>query len=538
MKARFASFSPFALVARLLAVAVLLFGVVIALEHEAFADRRSETIAKDAISKADDDYLQTNFDKALKRLQAAERVCGASSCTASTHAALLRDIGTMQLRLGSPDVAAASFRRARKLDPAIALNPSYDAKDLREAWEAAVAAPQPATGDFTHRPAAEQAVSTPLPVYVTTATTEPLASVVVKYKNDTMRSFRRAPLKRVGEGWGGTIPCADIVAGTVRYYIQGFDKDGELAASSGDPNHTFAVPIRESIAGEAPALPGQAAPKKCGEEDVQALDLDEGSRCQEDRQCKSGACSSGRCQAVQAFEQEEPVTGSGGGRPFARFWIGVAGSMDLTVPPSGNDVCAQNAGVSSSGYWCTTPDGTDYPIGNGKIAPLAAGKGGIPASEISPGSVHVVATIDYALSSSFLLGARLGYVANAYPGQAASAAGKTISTPLHAEVRATFVIGDEPLARSGLAPYVFAAGGVARFDTPTTVMVVENGVAGQRAVRAWYVAGPVFGAIGGGARYAFSPRVAFSTGLGINAAIGPGAFGVTVSPEMQLQYGF
>jgi hypothetical protein len=398
-----------------------------------------------------------------------------------------------------------------------------------------VAPAQPASGDFTHRPAAEQAASTPLPVFVTTATTEPLASVVVKYRNDSMRSFRRAVLKRVGEGWGGTIPCADIVTGTVRYYIQGFDKDGELAASSGDPNHTFSVPIRESIAGEAPALPGQPAPKKCGEQDVQALDLDEGSRCQEDRQCKSGACSSGLCQAVQAFEQEEPVSGE---RPYARFWIGVAGSMDLTVPPSGNDICAQNAGVSTSGYWCTTPDGTDYPTSNGKAAPLAPGKGGIPSSELSPGSVHVTATIDYAVSSNLLLGARFGYVANAYPGQAASAAGKTIAASIHVEARATLVLGDEPLARSGLAPYAFVAGGVARFDTPTTVMVAETNVTGGRAVRAWYVAGPVFGALGGGARYAFSPRVAFSTGLGIDAAVGPGAFGVTVSPEMQLQYGF
>jgi len=520
---------------RLVAVVATLLVGEVALERDALADRRSETAAKDAIAKADDDYLQSNFDKALKRLQVAERVCGASSCTAPTHAALLRDIGTMQLRLGQPDAAAASFRRSRKLDPTIALNPSYDAKDLREAWDAAVAPPQLASGDFTHRPAAEQAVATPLPVYVTTATTEPLASVVVKYRNDSMRSFRRAVLKRMGEGWGGTIPCADIVAGTVRYYIQGFDKDGELAASSGDPNHTFFVPIRESISGEAPALPGLAAPTKCGEQDVQALDLDEGSRCQEDRQCKSGACSSGRCQAVQAFEQEEPLTG---GRPYARFWIGVAGSMDLTVPPSGNDVCAQSAGVSTSGYWCTTPDGTDYPTSNGKMAPLAAGKGGVPSSEISPGSVHVTATLDYAVSANLLLGARLGYVANAYPGQAASAAGKTVSAALHVEARGTFVFGDEPLARSGLAPYAFVAGGVARFDTPTTVMVAENGVTGARAVRAWYVAGPVFGALGGGARYAFSPRVAFSTGLAIDAAIGPGAFGVTVSPEMQLQYGF
>jgi hypothetical protein len=520
---------------RVLAVVVALVACQIAFERVALADRRSETAAKDAIAKADDDYLQTNFDKALKRLQAAERICGASSCTAATHAALLRDIGTMQLRLGQPDVAAASFRRARKLDPSVALNPSYDAKDLREAWEAAVAPAQPASGDFTHRPATEQAVSTPLPVYVTTATTEPLASVVVKYRNESMRSFRRAVLKRVGEGWGGTVPCADVVAGTVRYYIQGFDKDGELAASSGDPNHTFSVPIRDSISGEAPALPGQAAPRKCGEEDVQALDLDEGSRCQEDRQCKSGACSSGRCQAVQAFDQEEPL---GGGRPYARFWVGVAGSMDLTIPPSGNDVCAQNAGVSTSGYWCTTPDGTDYPTNNGKTAPLTAGKGGVPSSELSPGSVHVTATLDYAATANLLLGARLGYVANAYPGQAASAAGKTVSAALHVEARATLVLGDEPLARSGLAPYAFLSAGVARFDTPTTVMVAENGVAGARAVRAWYVAGPVFGALGGGARYALSPRLAFSTGLGIDAAIGPGAFGVTVSPEMQLQYGF
>src|SRR5205814_232277 len=110
------------------------FGEV-AFERNAAADRRSEATAKEAIARADDDYLQSNFDRALKRLQAAERVCGEASCTAPMHAALLRDIGTMELRLGAPDAAASSFRRARKLDPSIRLNPSYDAKDLREAWE-------------------------------------------------------------------------------------------------------------------------------------------------------------------------------------------------------------------------------------------------------------------------------------------------------------------------------------------------------------------------------------------------------------------
>ena len=509
----------------------------VALEGVASADRRSETTAKDAMKKADDDYLQSDFAKALARLQAAERVCGEASCTAATHAALIRDIGTMQFRLGQPDAAASSFKRAKKLDPAVELNPDYVARDLREAWDAAIASATPpvASGDFTHRPAAAQAASTPLPVYVETTTSDALASVVVKYKNDSMRSFRRAVLKKVGNGWGGTIPCADVVTGTLRYYVQGFDKGGELAASSGDPNRTFSVPIRESIGGAAPALPGEPAPTKCTEEDVQALNLDEGTRCKEDRQCKSGTCASGRCKAVQGFEQEEA---SSGPRAYARFWIGIAGSMDLTTPASSNEVCTLTAGISTSGYWCTTPEGSDFPATQAQSDALVRGNGGAPSGEITPGGVHVTITIDYAATPNLLLGVRVGYVANTYPGDAAATAGKTISTPFHAELRGSWVFGDEPLARSGLAPYAFVAGGVARFDTPTTVMVARKGIAGQRAVHAWYVAGPAFGALGGGARYAFSPRVAFSTGLGLVAAVGPGAFGFTIAPELQLQYGF
>ncbi len=506
---------------------------VLAFEGVASADRRSETAANEALKRADDDYLQSDFTKALRRLTAAERVCGEASCTAATHAALLRDIGTMQLRLGQPDAAASSFKRAKKLDPAIALNPDYDAKDLREAFEAAAAAaaaaPAMAGGDFTHRPVAAEGASTPLPVYVEIAANDSLASVVVKYRNDSMRSFRRAVLKRVGSGWGGYIPCADVITGNLRYYIQGFDKDGELAASSGDPNRTFVVPVRESISGEPPSLPGLAALPKCGEQDVQVLNLDEGERCQEDRQCKSGMCASGRCKAVQPFEQED----ASGGRPLARFWIGVAGSLDLGFPSAGNDVCAQSGGVSTSGFWCTTPEGADFPA-NG----LVAGRAGTPSSELTPGGVHITATIDYAVTANLMLGVRFGYVANAYPGAAASAAGKTLGTALHAEARGTYVFGDEPLARSGLAPYAFVAAGVARFDMPTTVMVAQQGIAGERAVRAWYVAGPGFGALGGGARYAFSPRVAFATGVGVDAAFGAGASGVTVAPEMNIQYGF
>jgi hypothetical protein len=510
----------------------LVFGVLLVTGH-ARADRRTETAALDALKRADDDYLQTDFAKALRRLQVAERACGEASCTSATHAALLRDIGTMEFRLGHADVAANAFRRANKLDAAIKLNPDYDAKDLRAAWEAALAsATAPvASGDFVHRPAAAQSATTPLPVYVETANAD-VRSVVVKYRGEGMRSFRRAVLQPKGGGWGGYVPCADVVAGTLRYYIQGFDKDGELAASSGDPTRTFEVPIRSGSVGnqvdDAPSLPGEPAPVKCGAQDTQVLNLDRGERCTEDRQCKSGTCGAGRCSAVPTFEQEEPPQ-QGSARPRARFWIGIAGTLDLTAPPSGTEVCAPG-----SGYWCTTPEGSDLPA-NPALVPHQRG---IASSELSPGGVHVLATLDYAATANLLLGVRLGYVANAYPGDAASAAGKTLAAALHAEARGTWVFGDEPIARSGLAPYVFVAAGVAHFDAPVTVMVAQQGVAGARAVHAWFVSGPAFGGAGGGARYAFSPRIAFSTGIGLDAGFGPGAFGLTVSPELSVQYGF
>jgi len=157
---------------------------------------------------------------------------------------------------------------------------------------------------------------------------------------------------------------------------------------------------------------------------------------------------------------------------------------------------------------------------------------------VNAGNFHVEATLDYAVNANLLIGARLGYVAGAYPGKAAQSAGKTIGPPVHAELRGTYLLGDEPLARVGLAPYLFGALGVARFDASTTVLVGEKNVVGDRAVQAWVVAGPVFAATGVGARYAFSRRAAVSTGLVLDAAIAPGAFAFILAPEIQLQYGF
>lgn len=522
---------------------VALLVVVVApwlLERTAAADRAAETAAKEASKSAQADHQRTAYNTALKKLLAAVQGCGDTGCTPATAAALLRDVGVMQMGLDEREKALEAFGRARGLDPKIALPALYATADVKQAWDSATpatpaaAAPQPAGRDFSHVPATAQQARTPLPIFVEPTTSEALASVVVRYKSGALRSFRRAPLKKMGSGWGGYVPCADVVVGAVTYYIQGFDSAGELVASAGDLRTTFSVPIRETIGGEPPKLPDLAPPSRCSDEELQALNLGEGERCQEDRQCKSGSCPSGRCKAAPVSDADAPS----GPRQFARIWVGGAGTLDMTLPPARSNPCALAGNSSPSGYWCTTPGGADYPADGTPSSALVAGRGGNTPRDFTTGGVHITATIDYAINASLLVGLRFGYVAGAYPGSRASDSGKTIGPPLHIEARGTWLLGDEPLAHSGLAGYVFGGGGVARFDTPTTVQVGEAAIAGARPFQAWLVAGPAFAAVGGGARYAFSPRAAFSTGLGLDLAIGPGAFAAILAPEMNVQYGF
>lgn len=507
-----------------LAIAAILFA------SPALADKRAEKTAKDALTKAEDDYLVTAFDKALRRLQVAERGCGETGCTAETHAALARDIGVMQLRLGQRDAALASFRRAKKLDPNIALNPSYDTPDLREVWTGSGSTPavQPAGGDFVHTPPTEAQAITPLAIYAEPAVEDHLTTVVVRYKAPGTSVFRRAVLKSMGKGFGGTIPCADVTLGTIAYYIQGFDKSGELVASAGTPKSPYTVVVKDSIP-NVPSLPGQKAPDRCGEEDTEKLDLLEGERCQEDRQCKSNTCTSGRCAAPAQPDQTEDV----GPRDWARVWFGIAGSMDFMFIPSKKEICIG----PQSQYFCTTPGGDDYPPQSGNQ--LVPGRAGAAQSQLTPGGGHLLVILDYAATPNLLVGARIGYVFNAYPGSS----GKTIGAPVHVELRGTYVFGDEPLTKTGLSPYAFVGAGVARFDANQTVNVGEKAqdgrvIPGDRAVQAWFVAGPAFASIGGGARYQFSPRVAAQAGLVLTAAAFPGAFAIVAAPEIQLQYGF
>jgi hypothetical protein len=85
---------------------------------------------------------------------------------------------------------------------------------------------------------------------------------------------------------------------------------------------------------------------------------------------------------------------------------------------------------------------------------------------------------------------------------------------------------------------VFAGGGLSEFDSSTTVQVVQTGITGQQAKTAWVVNGPGFIDLGGGIRYALSPRAAATLDLKMTGAFGGFTTVFVLAPELGLAYGF
>jgi hypothetical protein len=487
-------------------------------------DRRVESAAAVAIKKSEADFLAMSYGAAIARLSAAARACGASKCTPTTKAAVLRDLGTMELAKGDKAAAAKHFAQALKLQPELTLNPSYDSPELREAWGEARSggggppAEQP-QGDFAHTPAAAQKEGLPLPIYVEAPADANVARVVVKYKGAQMNDWARLELKKAGSGWGGMIPCGSVTRGTVVYWVQGFDASGDPVATSGDPKHPYVVPIREEITTEPPHLPGKSAPKGCdeGEEEREAEAGDEGTQGESPPPLEPGA--------------------------YARVWVGITGALDFLSLPAGNDVCHLNsAGLPGNGasYYCTRPDGTDFPTrsSHAENDSLVPGQAGHVDGGVQPGNVRVMLAADYALSASLLVGARLGYVLNTYTGDAAVNDGRALGPKLHLEARGTYLFGDRPLTHTGFSPMVFVGAGLSEFDGHATSVVSQTTVRGQQPVNIWRTNAPWFAALGGGARYQFSLRAAFTLAARVNAVLGGSGFMLTYGPEVGLQYGF
>ncbi len=230
------------------------------------------------------------------------------------------------------------------------------------------------------------------------------------------------------------------------------------------------------------------------------------------------------------------------GPRYAHFWIGVAGAIDFLVFPTANDLCKltpQTTPTNDIVAYCTNPDGTDFPsrVSTSENDSIAPGHAGNVRGGLQVGDLRAMVAFDYAFSPSWLVGARVGYVLNTYPGQAAVQAGRAFGHPVHAEVRATYLFGHEPLATIGFAPMLFGGGGISEFDGALTSNVAFTNSVGADRVNIWVTDGPWFVTVGGGFRYQFSPRAAFTAAVRVNAAFGGNGLLPTFGPEIGFQYG-
>ncbi len=552
----------------------------LAIAQPARADARAEAAAKEALKSAEADYVGMNYGSGASRLQKALKGCAGNKCGAATRAALLRDIGSMHFRKGDKEGAKKSWVSAAKLQPGIALNPAYDSPDLRSAFEDATAGaagaagggrggaggaggPPPA-GDFTHYPAMEQKVNTPLPVYVEGASDE-VTQVIVKYKGATMSTWRKVDLDKVGDGFGGLIPCSDVTSGTMRYYIQGLNAHKEPIANSGDAKHPFTVAIKNDISGDEPHLPNMKPPKQCGGASADCPPDFPG--------CSKGDSEGGSGEKGEGESGGEGGEGEGegkkegadeGGKKSRRIWIGVAGALDFMHMPAGQNVCHLNPPGSANvaqpsnplDYYCTNQDGSDFPSrmdGGAQDLALHPGTAGNVSDSIVVGNVRLMLSFDYAVTKNILLGARLGVVLFTYPGGSPAVDAQNSSNAavndgrasslgrLHLELRGTYLFGKDPLAK-GFAPMVFLGGGVSEFDAHTSDNVAlypaNGGMPLIGKVNIWRTDGPGFLLAGAGVRWGLSDRLGAMLGLRLNLAIGGNGAIPTVGPELGLQYGF
>jgi hypothetical protein len=582
------------------------------------ADPRIERDAQALQKKAiEEDNLNVNYPAAIQKLRTAIAACGTTRCGPALRAALVRDLGAMQVLNGNTEDGKANFAQALTIEPATELDPAYKNPQLEqvfaevkrklgspsgpgapEAPAAPAPSPGPASTEFVHTPPVEALLRTPLAIYAEYAGQETIARVAVKYRSPGSGEWRTLELARIGTagGWGGLVPCRDVGAGTIQYYIQGFNPANDPVIGTGSRTKPLSVPVKGQISGTPPSLPGQEPPKPCPEPQAEcppdfpgcknrkdpgapcakdaecsssmcvagrcAEKLPSGAECEREEQCDSGWCSDGKCTSGKRGEGEDCETDNqceigacadgkcSASAGFPRVWLGVGASMDFFVMPGTSDVCLVNsknqAMTPNNPYICVDPKtSANFPDQNNFA--LIASNGDAVRSGFAVGNLRLLASFDYALSPNFMLGLRAGYELFTNP---ASNPGPAF-TPIHAEARATVLLGKNAIAQR-VAPVLLVAAGVGEFDAFVSVPVFlcPSNPTGmppaqcpmpslhQQQDNAWLTAGPGFVAAGGGLRVLLSKKVAATGNVKLEAAFGGTAgalFGI--APELGIQFG-
>lgn len=494
---------------KLLAVILASFTFVVGtstVAHAAPRDSAARKLQRDAM---DNDYLAMSFEDAESKLEQAIRSCGARGCSPAVLASLYRDLGVIYIGgMNREADGRAAFVDALNTDPKIQLDEDLTTPEIQQAFDEArdeagvsesrrpsrgTGARATVEGDLFHTPAAEQAILTPVPVYVELPDDIDATRVEVRYKPFGAIEWKTLNLRRMGQGYGGEIPCRDIgtTTGDLSYYIQAIGPDRDIVGTTGSRNNPVQVPIRRELEGDPPHLPNRPPPAQCDnvadcppglpgcEAGPRRGDKGWGASCDTTRECEAGlVCKNGSCEVgdeeggsssaqLCEFDMDCPEGVSciegvcGGGAK--KWWVSLSFQPDIAYM-SGDAVCSRQS-QESEGYACfRQSDGVQY-RGLPKEDVANAIGGGFTLS-----TIRILLGIDHLLADNITAGARLGFAFNGGP-----ETDNGISfLPLHAELRAAYWFGDKPFSKKGLRPYAFLAGGLAQVDAKIPVEVSEN----------------------------------------------------------------
>ena len=294
----------------------------------------------------------------------------------------------------------------------------------------------------------EQRVSTPVPLFATFEGGDPPARMRVFYKGVGAKIWAHADMKRSGDGFAVSLPCASTArVGQLVYFIQAEGSDDEIVAQEGTREAPKSVEIKRELEGEPPHLPDTRPPSACHETSEAAP--------------QSNATSAAR-----------------------QNWFTFLVEQDLALVGSATGVCDEN--IQTTGGWsCFRPAGSQY-HGNPK-----SNVGDVVNAGLAPATTRIHLGFDCVLAGGFVVGLHGGVVVRG-GGPRPDGASSHPFFPAHLEMRAAYWFGSDVFSTAGFRPFVFASGGAAEVDTSFAVPVAEDRfeAAARRSDRQPEQAGP------------------------------------------------
>ncbi len=281
-------------------------------------------------------YNNLEIEQALSLLQEALEVARRGNVSGSPLARTYVNLGVVSIGgFGDNGQGMSYFVQALQADPNVQLDPLTSSPDIQSVFALAqrrsgggsgrsggsgsndsgrAGSASSTPGTIPHHPAPEQLTNTALPIFIEAPDDAPIGNVYVYYKAPGMRDYRRMEMRRVSEGFGLELPCHEVMAPRVQYYIVAFDRDGAPMGFAGSAEDPIVVPVVSSRTQPPPALPGAPPPEQCSDEECPpgmpgchsgGGSAGLGDTCVTTSDCRSGlTCDDNFCVAGDGGEDE------------------------------------------------------------------------------------------------------------------------------------------------------------------------------------------------------------------------------------------